>query len=257
MKRTLLSIMEGVFFYVEDYQKPLYNYDIQEYIMKKIILIVLTLLSCSTFILSAQSRQIDYYSIGYNDAYNNKKFDSKYSIEKLADSLKKISDEDEKIQFIENAQAYNLGFTAGICDKQKIDYTDVYGLIYDYIKDYVSSSYAPMVSAEEYQGKSDVYSWYKSLGVIQVMTSDGATVRANVYLGYKKDDKATSTEITQRSVELKDFLRRYLRGKTKAELSNPNNQEKLKMEIRNGINDKVLSSSKVRDIQFEQLDVIE
>ena len=58
-------------------------------------------------------------------------------------------------------------------------------------------------------------------------------------------------------MELKDFLRRYLRGKTKAELSNPNNQEKLKMEIRNGINDKVLSSSKVRDIQFEQLDVIE
>ena len=223
--------------------------------MKKIILFILLL--SSTFVLFAQSRQIDYYSIGYNDAYNNKKFDSKYSIEKLADSLKKISDEDEKIQFIENVQAYNLGFTAGICDKQKIDYTDVYGLIYDYIKDYVSSSYAPLVSAEEYQGQSEVYSWYKSLGVIQVMTSDGATVRANIYLGYKKDDKATSTEITSRSVELKDFLRRYFRGKTKAELSNPNNEDKLKMEIRNGINDKVLSSSKVRDIQFEQLDVIE
>ncbi len=226
--------------------------------MKKIFLVVLTLLLCSTFILSAQSRQIDYYSVGYNDAYNNKKFDSKYSIEKLADSLKKISDEDEKIQFIENAQAYNLGFTAGICDKQKIDYTDVYGLIYDYIKDYVTSySYTPPISAADYQGQSNVYSWYKSLGVIQVMTSDGATVRANIYLGYKKDDKATSTEITQRSVELKDFLRRYLKGKTKTELANPNNEEKLKMEIRNGINDKVLSSSKVRDIQFEQLDVIE
>ncbi len=226
--------------------------------MKKIILVVLSFLLCSTFILSAQSKKIDYYSIGYNDAYNNKKFDSKYSIEKLSDSLKKISGEDDKIQFIENAQAYNLGYTAGVCDKQKIDYTDVYGIIYDYIKEYISNySYTPAVSAADYQGQSDVYSWYKSLGVIQTTTYDGATVRANVYLGYKKDDKATSTEITQRSVELKDFLRRYLRGKTKAELSNPNNQEKLKMEIRNGINDKVLSSSKVRDIQFEQLDVIE
>ena len=42
------------------------------------------------------------------------------------------------------------------------------------------------------------------IGVIQTTTYDGATVRANIYLGYKKDDKATSTEITQRSVELKD-----------------------------------------------------
>ena len=81
--------------------------------------------------------------------------------------------------------------------------------------------------------------------------------RVNVYLGYKKDDKATSTEITQRSVELKDFLRKYFRGKTAAELKNSNNEEKLKMEIRNGINDKVLSSSKIRDISFDQLDVIE
>lgn len=223
--------------------------------MKKQLLFILLILSST--LLFSQPKKIDYYSVGYNDAYNNKKFDSKYSIEKLADSLKKISDEDEKIQFIENAQAYNLGFTAGICDKQKIDYTNVYGLIYDYIKDYVSSPYSPMVSAEEYQGKSDVYSWYKSIGVIQVMTSDGATVRANVYFGYKKDDKSTSKEITARSVEIKDFLRRYFRGKTKAELSKPNNQDQLKMEIRNGINDKILSSSKVRDIQFEQLDVIE
>lgn len=227
--------------------------------MKKIILVVITFLLSSTFIIFAQSRKIDYYSVGYNDAYNDKKFDSKYSIERLSDSLKKISNEGEKIQFIENAQAYNLGFTAGICDKQKIDYTDVYRLIYDYIKEYVFAySYTPLVSAAEYHGQGDnIYSWYKSLGVIQTTTYEGATVRANVYLGYKKDDKATSTEITARSVELKDFLRRYFRGKTKAELSNPNNEETIKMEIRNGINDRVLSSSKVREIQFEQLDVIE
>ena len=113
--------------------------------------------------------------------------------------------------------------------------------------------------AEEIQGQKEIYEWYKSIGVIQTTTSDPipATVRVNVFLGYKKDDKATSTEITARNVELKDFLRKYFRGKTSAELRNANNEDKLKMEIKNGINDRVLSGSKIRDISFDQLDVID
>ena len=112
---------------------------------------------------------------------------------------------------------------------------------------------------EEHQANKEVFDWYKSIGVIQTTTCDDnpATVRVDVYLGYKQDDKACSTEITQRSVELKDFLRQYFRSKTAAELKNANNEDKLKMEIRNGINDKVLSSSKIRSISFNQLDVVD
>ena len=119
--------------------------------------------------------------------------------------------------------------------------------------------YNPGISAEEYQGQREIYDWYKSIGVIQTTTSDEnpATVRVNVFLGYKKDDKVTSTEITQRTVEIKDYLRRYFRGKSASELKNSNNEDKLKMEIRNGINDLILSGSKIRDISFDQLDVIE
>ncbi len=127
-------------------------------------------------------------------------------------------------------------------------------------KNSAKNAYNPNISStEEWQGQREVYDWYKSIGVIQTTTCDenAATIRVNVYLGYKKDDKATSTEITQRSVELKDFLRQYFRSKTAAELKNANNEGTLKMEIRNGINDKVLSSSKIRDISFDQLDVIE
>ena len=103
----------------------------------------------------------------------------------------------------------------------------------------------------------ETYDWYKSLGMIQTFTCDepGATVRVNVFLGYKKDDKATSTEITGRSVEIKEFLRRYFRGKTAAELKNANNEEKFLQEIRNGINDKVLSGSKIRAVTLEDLSV--
>lgn len=112
---------------------------------------------------------------------------------------------------------------------------------------------------EEYTLEAEEFDWYKSIGTIQTFTSEEppATVRATVYLGYKKDDKATSAEITGKSVELKEFLRVYFRGKTAAELKNVNNEEKFKIEIRNGINDKILSKSKIRSISFDQLDVVE
>lgn len=112
--------------------------------------------------------------------------------------------------------------------------------------------------SDEYKSQKEILDWYTSLGAIRTKTSDeiSASVVADVYLGYKKDDKATSTEITQRNVELKDFLRRYFRQKTIAELK-PQNEAKLKIELRNAINDEILSNSKIRDVSIQQLDVIE
>jgi len=115
------------------------------------------------------------------------------------------------------------------------------------------------VSDEYASGQREIYDWYTSLGMTQTTTCDDipATVRVEVALGYKTGDKATSTEITQRTVELKDFLRRYFNGKTAAELRNTNNEDNLANEIKNGINDKILSSSRIRDVKFLQKDVIE
>ncbi len=115
-------------------------------------------------------------------------------------------------------------------------------------------------TSEEYvSGQREIFDWYTSLGIIQTTTCDDppATVRIDVALAYKKDDKATSTEITQRTVELKAFLRRYFSGKTAAELRNTANEDALENEIKNGINDKILSSSRIRDVVFQQKDVIE
>lgn len=107
---------------------------------------------------------------------------------------------------------------------------------------------------QEYTGERESYDWYKSIGTIQTFTCDEppSTVRVDVYLGYKKDDKAASAEITARSVEIKEFLRRYFRGKTASELKNVNNEDKFKIEIKNGINDKVLSTSRIRDVSFNE-----
>lgn len=112
--------------------------------------------------------------------------------------------------------------------------------------------------SDEYVTQREILDWYTSLGAIRTKISDdiSASVVVDIALGYKKDDKATSTEITQRNIELKDFLRRYFTEKTIAELK-PQNEQKLKIELRNAINDEILSTSKIRDISFLQLDVLE
>ncbi len=119
-----------------------------------------------------------------------------------------------------------------------------------------TSAAIPMT--EEYTTSKEILDWYTSLGLIQTRTMEAnpASVRVDVVLGYKKEDKATSTEITQRTVELKDFLRRYFTQKTAEELK-PQNEENLKIEIRNAINDSILSSSKIKDVRFMQMDVIQ
>ena len=120
-----------------------------------------------------------------------------------------------------------------------------------------TSQQAVVPVSEEYDTRKEILDWYSSLGSIRTKTSDSdsVTVMVDVVLGYKKEDKATSTEITQRTVELKDFLRRYSTQKTAEELA-PQNEENLKIEIRNAINDSILSSSKIKDVRFMQLDVI-
>ncbi|MBP3608028.1 MAG: flagellar basal body-associated FliL family protein [Treponema sp.] len=116
----------------------------------------------------------------------------------------------------------------------------------------------PVPMAEEYTASKEILDWYSSLGSIRTKTSDvnPASVIVEVVLGYKKEDKATSTEITQRTIELKDFLRRYFTQKSYEDLR-PQNEESLRIEIRNAINDSILSSSKIKDVRFMQLDVIQ
>ena len=126
-------------------------------------------------------------------------------------------------------------------------------------KNSTKDSFNPASITEEESGPRESYDWYKSIGTIQTFTSDNppATVRVNVLLGYKKEDKACATEITSFSVEIKEFLRKYFRSKSASELKVAENEAKFKIEIKNGINETVLSSSKIRSISFDQLDVFE
>lgn len=121
-----------------------------------------------------------------------------------------------------------------------------------------SSNAAPVDRiSDDYKVKREVLDWYRSLDEIRTKTNDdpSGTVTVAIALGYKKDDKAVSTEITQRNIELIDFLRRYFTEKTMLELE-PRNETNLKIELRNAINDEILSNSKIKDIAFTKFDVL-
>lgn len=121
-----------------------------------------------------------------------------------------------------------------------------------------TASQTSLPVSEEYSPQRELLDWYSAIGAIRTKTSDEipASVVVNVFLGYKKDDKTCATELTARKVELTDHLRRYFTEKAILDLK-PQNEQKLKIEIRNLINDEILSGSKIRDVSFQQLDVIE
>ena len=110
---------------------------------------------------------------------------------------------------------------------------------------------------EDYHVTRDPLSWYKDLDPIRTRTSDDlpASVVISVYLGY--DDDGASAEISKRTVEIYSNLRRYFALKTANELKNPANELSMQMELKNIINDEILQSSKIRSVEFHDVNVIE
>ena len=111
---------------------------------------------------------------------------------------------------------------------------------------------------EEYTVKRESYDWYTSLDQIRTSTSDAvpASVSVTIALGYKKEDKAASTEITERRIEIIDFLRRFFSEQTIEDLR-PQNEEVLRQQIRDQINDDIFSNARIRDVRFTGKDVVQ
>ncbi len=115
-----------------------------------------------------------------------------------------------------------------------------------------------MPIGSEYTSRREIYDWYTSLDQITTNTDEEipASVRIQVALGYKKDDKAASTEITSRRVEITDTLRRFFSEQTAEELR-PQNEEALRQNIKDLLNDTILSESRIRDVRFTTKDIVQ
>ncbi len=110
--------------------------------------------------------------------------------------------------------------------------------------------------SEDYVPLQEPLEWHQAVGLVQTRSSDimPAAILVEVALGYTQGDRNTMTELSSRLVELRDFLRSFFHEKTMLELQN---EGRLKIEIRNYINDNILTRTRIRDVRFTRFDVIE
>jgi len=110
-----------------------------------------------------------------------------------------------------------------------------------------------------YVGKRPEYSFYDSIGSIQVRTRDfpvSSSVSVEMIIGYDLGDQQAGAELIARRFELRDFVRRYFAGKYAAELA-AEREEELKAEIREMLNTRFLDTARALIILFNRLDVME
>jgi flagellar FliL protein len=108
-----------------------------------------------------------------------------------------------------------------------------------------------------YVGSRPQYAMFTAIGMIRTGTKDPVpySVVVDMVIGYDLNDNAASTELTSRIYELRDFVRSYFRTKLAADLQ-PENEARLKQEIVEMLNTRVLNTAKARIILFNQLDVM-
>ena len=110
-----------------------------------------------------------------------------------------------------------------------------------------------------YIGKRPSYAMYTNIGSITTKTKDTAstyTVTVVMNLGYDVEDATAYSELSSRQYELRDFVRSYFTGKYAAELQ-PENEARLKQDIKEILNTRFLDTGKIRIVLFDKLDVME
>jgi flagellar FliL protein len=111
---------------------------------------------------------------------------------------------------------------------------------------------------DSYVAVKKQYSPFTLIGDVSTRTRDPTpwNVAVDMIIGYDLNDNATATELTSRLYELRDFVRRYFSSKSAAELQ-PENEARLKNEIKELLNTTILDKARVRVILFNKLDLYE
>jgi len=128
------------------------------------------------------------------------------------------------------------------------------------VRDKKGKSHSEYPISEEYRDTRDELDFYGANGgaisVLKIQTSERipSTVMVGINLGYTKNDKSTPQELSARKVEIIDYLLSYFQNKTTAELKQ---REKIRIELRNEINDNILTKTKIKDVRFTQYDIVE
>jgi len=113
-------------------------------------------------------------------------------------------------------------------------------------------------SASPFVGARPSFSAFTAIGQVRTTTNDPVpfSVIVDMVVHFDLNDNAAQTELTDRLHELRDFVRLFFRSRRADELS-PENEPRLRQEIIEHLNTRVLNSARVRMITFNQLDVVQ
>lgn len=102
----------------------------------------------------------------------------------------------------------------------------------------------------------NLYDFYTELPVIYTRCNDNEeiSITAEIALAYNKNDTAALNEIKNRKIEIIDFLRSYFSKKAYAEIYG--HKDLIQIEIRDYINENILTQSRIREIIFIQLEML-
>jgi flagellar FliL protein len=118
-------------------------------------------------------------------------------------------------------------------------------------------SQSTIPSASPFIGARPQYQMFTSIGLIRTSTKDALpySVVVDMVIGYDLNDNSAQAELTGRLYELRDFVRVFFKGKMADDLR-PESEPRLKQEIIEQLNTKILNSARARIILFNQLDVM-
>ncbi len=112
----------------------------------------------------------------------------------------------------------------------------------------------PPVS-EEYAAEVPQYDFYAGVGEIRGNTADGrSTFIADIQLGYDEGDTRVQAELSRRTPQIRDRVRKILAESTTEELR-PQHEDALKQKMRDSIN-AVVSTGRVREVVFNEFQVV-
>lgn len=95
-----------------------------------------------------------------------------------------------------------------------------------------------------------------TIGEIRTKTRDkeAHSVSVKINLGFEEKDTASPIELGKRMNQVRDYLRNYFAMKYADELA-PEQEKVLKEEIRDNLN-KIISKPTIKEVLFEQLNVL-
>jgi flagellar FliL protein len=102
------------------------------------------------------------------------------------------------------------------------------------------------------------YAYFTLLDEISTRTRDATpyTVSVKVNIGYDANNQEAAAEFTARRYQIQDFLRNYFSRKYVADLR-PENEQRLKNEIQEQLNQQILDKARARQILFDKLDIMQ